>query len=250
MYWSKQTGNHRVSVGTQDVNVEQSGRNGADWSVSHFEFLTGAHHQTVQAHHGEATLHRAVAECQKHLKPKTFDTVQAARLATWHNIPTRANLVDIARGAQSRGSSGTKNKAHTLEFNPHDRVTIGQSETVWSAPSSHATSQPHPGHTVLVHDNWLYAISPGLHIFNKEGQPVLSTPTITPALGANPWGFCHTLVLDELYLAQSTVVASYRLTDAMNNHSLHQCIGSHGLIALDPRLGIAARVTTDEFAKR
>jgi len=250
MFWSQRTGEHGVSVNEHEVTVwTGQGRHGSGASVSHFQFLDGSYNAHVLRDHDQDTLDRARTECLKYLHQDTFDAIRSARLSAWASIPVQPELVEVVAKPDACGERMPKGQDEwVLEFNPHDRVTIGKWETVWNSPRRRTTTLPGHRSPIIIHNDWLYAIRPGLHIFSKTGEAVLSTPPIAPALGSNPWGFDHCVSLSGLFRRGCTVVATYGIYQ-IDDPAIHRCISNHGIIALDPVIGISGRYATAQFSE-
>ena len=250
MFWSKRTGPHGVSVSEREVTVwEGQDKRSERVSVSHFAFLDGIHQAHISGIHGEDTAHRAIKECHRYLSNALFQQIRLARLAAWSAIPVSPQLVDIAARPEDSAEGGGA-EPRILDFNPHDRVTIGPYETVWTAQDRRITSAPQPSNAVLISGEWLFAVDPGIHIFSKRGEAMLSAYSMTPAIGCNPWGFGHGISARTLFSAGTGVACTYGVHPDIQDPQLHRTIGSDGLLGLDPVLGVCSRYATAQFKRQ
>ena len=251
MFWKTTTGVHGISVDPSGVTLSVGrGHSATASTVSHLQFMDGLHHLRVRTEHGEAVLERAVAECHRYVDPHLHRSLFAARLATWRSLPSDAKLEHIAARPDEAGQRAGAQSDWVVEFNPLDRVRIAHEGATWTAAHGRQTAHPTRRSAVLVTEQWLYAVGPGVQIHSKTGDAVLAAASAEPALGVNPWGFGHCVQAHELYRAGGRVVATYSLPEAVHSPELHRVIDSHGLVELCPRRGIVSRFSTERFRPR
>lgn len=251
MFWKKTTGEHGVSVDPSGVTVWAGhGRSAHGLTVTHWRFLEGTHQELVAREHGVDAAVRARAECHRYVDPAEHARSRTARLEAWKAIPEDPTLESLAARPNATGLCAPQANEWVLEFNPLERVTIGPSGATWTAEQRCITRHPSLQACVLVAGDWLYAVSPGIHIVSKTGEAALTACSSEPALGINPWGFHHAVQTHRLFRAHDTVIATYRLPPTSIDRPLRQLIGDNGLVALHPRNGIVGRFATDRFRER
>ena len=251
MFWKTTTGTHEISVDPSGVTLAVGrGRSATASTVSHLQFMDGLHHQRVRTEHGEAGLERALAECHRYVDPRLHRSLMAARLATWQSLPVDADLEHIAARPDDAGRRAPPQSDWVVEFNPLDRVRIAHDGATWTAADGRQTADPTRQSAILVTDQWLYAVGPGVQIHSKTGDAALAAASVEPALGINPWGFAHCVQAHDLYRSGARVVATYSLPKAVNAPELRRVIDTHGLVELCPRRGIVSRLSTERFRPR
>ena len=251
MFWKTTTGAHDISVDPSGVTLAVGrGHSATASTVSHLQFMDGLHHHRVRTDHGNAALERAIAECHRYVDPRLHRSLIAARLATWGSLPIDAHLERIAARPDDVGRRAGSRSDWILEFNPLERVRIAHEGATWTAAHGRQTAYPTRRSTVLVTDQWLYAVDPGVQIHAKTGDAALAAASAEPALGINPWGFAHCVHAHDLYRSGDRVVATYSLPEAVNAPELRRLIDTHGLVELCPRRGIVSRLSTERFRPR